>query len=187
MAGFHRLLPMASADEHRLSAPVGQFTAWHPEAQHMGNAVNHTAQVDGGRATFTSPMNRLAREPRGIQGWVLASQFQSCGTITSGQAGIEPAYCQRHALSADWRGLLVIPTKPCCPDVIAPKLLPALPAPGVGAGWGYLQRALCFLTRRNFIAARCAALCAPGARRLWLPVVLPISEMTGIGPPEAMP
>ena len=47
--GFHLLLPMASADEHRLSAPVGQFTAWHPEAQHMGNAVNHTARVDGGR------------------------------------------------------------------------------------------------------------------------------------------
>ena len=52
--GFHLLLPMASADEHRLSAPVGQFTAWHPEAQHMGNAVNHTARVDGGRATFTA-------------------------------------------------------------------------------------------------------------------------------------
>jgi len=41
---------------------VGQFTAWHPEAQHMGNAVNHTAQVDGGRATFTSPMNLLTRK-----------------------------------------------------------------------------------------------------------------------------
>ena len=47
--GFHPLLPMASADEHRLSAPVRQFTAWRPEAQHMGNAVNHTARVDGGR------------------------------------------------------------------------------------------------------------------------------------------
>ena len=48
--GFHLLLPMASADEHRLSAPVGQFTAWHPEAQHMGNAVNHTARVEDGAA-----------------------------------------------------------------------------------------------------------------------------------------
>lgn len=50
----------------------------------MGNAVNHTALVDGGRATFTSQMNRLARKRHGIQGWVLASQIQSCGTITSG-------------------------------------------------------------------------------------------------------
>lgn len=41
-------------------------------------------RVDGGRATFTSPMNRIARKRHGIQGWVLASRIQSCGTITSG-------------------------------------------------------------------------------------------------------
>lgn len=59
--------------------------------------------------------------------------------------------------------------------------------PALAGRGGYLQRALCFLTLRSFIAARCAALWAPGARRLWLLVVLPISEMTGMGPPEAMP
>ena len=35
--------------------------------------------VGGGLATFTSPMNRLTRKLRGIQGWVLAIQIQSCG------------------------------------------------------------------------------------------------------------
>ena len=60
--------------------------------------------------TAPSRMCELAFARKGVAG---------CA-ITSGHAGIEPAYCQRHALSADWRGLLVIPTKPCCPDLMAP-------------------------------------------------------------------
>lgn len=39
------------------------------------------------------------------------------------------------------------------------------------------------MTRRSFIAARCAALCAPGARRFVVLVLWRIPGMAGIGPP----
>ena len=35
----------------------------------------------------------------------IAAHHHWAFTITSGRAGLEPAYCQRHALSADWRWL----------------------------------------------------------------------------------